>query len=87
MTHITRTNNIVTGEGWRVSVLTDRLLRLEYEKNNDFTDEKTLNVINRSFKKVDFTAEEENGKLIIETDKLSLSYDEKPFSSQGFTIT
>lgn len=87
MTHITRTNNIVTGEGWRVSVLTDRLLRLEYEKNNDFTDEKTLNVINRSFKKVDFTAEEENGKLILETDKLSLSYDERPFSSQGFTIT
>ena len=30
---------------------------------------------------------EENGKLILETDKLSLSYDERPFSSQGFTIT
>lgn len=87
MAHITRTNHTVTGKGWRISVLTDRLLRLEYEPDNHFTDEMTLNVINRSFEPVDFSVEEKDGKLYLLTDRLSVCYDERPFSSQGFSIT
>ena len=38
---------IIQGEGYRISLLTDRLIRLEYSKKNIFTDAATQTVLNR----------------------------------------
>lgn len=71
---------------YRITVLTPALLRLEYEEEGIFEDRKTQTVVNRSFPAVDYkTIEDEHGIQII-TEKLHLTYDEKPFSPQGLVI-
>ncbi len=82
-----REGNKIIGEGYRITILTDRLLRLEYEQAGHFTDEKTIRVINREFPEVEFEAFLEDGKLHLETAGLSMLYDEGPFTSQGMQIT
>lgn len=79
--------NIIDGMGYRLSILTDRLIRFEYETNNHFTDEKTLNVINREFPLISYDCWKEDGWLIVKTDELTVKYDEKPFSAKGLIIT
>ena len=78
---------VIRGEGWRVTVLTDRLLRLEFEPGGNFCDTATQTVINRVFPLPDFRAETKNGWLTVETDALRLQYDGKPFSPEGLSVT
>ena len=54
-------NNVIYGDGYRLTVLSDTLLRVETQKDGIFTDDATQHVWNRDFKAVDFT-EETNGK-------------------------
>ena len=82
-----REGNKITGDKYRITVLTDRLLRLEYEEGGHFTDEHTIRVINRDFPEVELTDSYVDGKLHLETPKLSIVYDERPFSPQGLCIT
>ena len=78
---------VVRDAAWRVTVLTDRLLRLEYEPNGRFCDTATQTVINRRLDAPAFTRWEENGWLTVETDALRLKYDGKPFSPEGLSVT
>ncbi len=79
--------NIIQGTSFRISVLTDSLLRLEYEENGHFTDNATQVVLNRNFPKVNFEvicdSEEE---LAFSTTRLLVHYDKKAFSPSGLTI-
>ena len=63
---------MICGEGWRVTVLTERLLRLEYDPEGRFCDTATQTVIDRAFPLPDFRAEEKDGWLTVETDALRL---------------
>ena len=45
----TREEMVVRGEKYRISVLTERLIRLEYSKKGVFVDEKTQTIMNRDF--------------------------------------
>ena len=76
----------MTGAKYRITVLTGRLLRLEYQEDGQFTDELTVSVANRDFPDVSFTEKEEDGSVLIETEYLLLSYDKKPFSSTGLSV-
>ena len=78
---------VIRGEGWRVTVLTDRLLRLEYEPDGHFCDTATQTVINRGFDLPAFSACERDGWLTVETKALRLRYDGKPFSPEGLSVT
>ena len=40
---------VVTGENYRITVLTERMLRLEYSEDNYFEDSATQVVLNREF--------------------------------------
>ena len=51
---ITVKENILTGEGYRISVLTPSLVRVEANKNNVFTDEATQYIWYRDFPAVPF---------------------------------
>ncbi|MBQ7173466.1 MAG: DUF5110 domain-containing protein [Clostridia bacterium] len=77
--------SVIAGGNYRITVLTPSLLRLEYSESGEFEDRPTQSVINRDFTVVPFTVKK--GKaLTIETEKLLLTYDEKPFSGEGLSI-
>ena len=76
---------VVRGDTWRITVLTENLVRLEYEKNGEFRDGATKTVINREFPQVPFSVKRESGKTVIDTASLRLEYDGKPFSSEGLS--
>ena len=76
---------VIAGEGYRITVLTDRLIRLEYEPESRFRDSATTAAINRRFPLPKFEVRRENGLLTVETDGVRLVYDEKPFSAEGLT--
>ncbi len=76
----------VCGDKWRITVLTDRLLRLEYCENGKFEDRATRVAANRNFETPNFKKYEESGILHIVTEYLHLTYDKKPFSQGGLKI-
>ncbi|MDO5496077.1 MAG: glycoside hydrolase family 31 protein, partial [bacterium] len=70
------------------TVLTPRLLRLEYSETGEFVDQPTQVVTNREFPLPEFTHETlEDGTLQITTDFLRLRYDSRPFSPGGLSVT
>lgn len=78
--------NIVTGEHYRITVLTQGLLRLEYSPDGVFEDRPTQTVLHRDFPKTNFRVLHQDGQLEIHTDRVHLVYNEKPFSPQGLSI-
>lgn len=72
---------------YRITVLTERLIRMEYSEDGLFNDEKTLSVFNRDFPVTAYIERDRDGLLEIETEALVLRYDRKPFTSQGLNIT
>ncbi|MBR1622912.1 MAG: hypothetical protein IJ675_03260, partial [Pseudobutyrivibrio sp.] len=62
---------------YRISVLTDRLIRLEYQKDGLFVDGLTQIVANRNFPEASYQERHTDKGLCIETDGLIINYDEK----------
>ena len=78
--------NQIKGDTWRITVLTDRLLRLEFQEKGEFCDDRTQTVVNRQFPPVPFSFCNKEGMIRIETDQLILRYDGKPFSGIGLSV-
>lgn len=77
----------VTGDRFRITVLTDRLLRLEYSEDGYFEDRATQMVTNRQFCVPKFTVEDNESSLVLRTEYLMLCYDKGPFTANGMSIT
>ena len=82
----TAPENIIKGDCWRISVLTEGLLRLEYDPDGFFEDRATQSVWNRNFPKSTFRVIDEDDSLEIITPKAHLIYDRNPFSANGLSI-
>ncbi|MBR1862440.1 MAG: DUF5110 domain-containing protein [Lachnospiraceae bacterium] len=78
--------NHISGENFRITVLTERLIRLEYNAAGSFIDEQTQMVTCRDFPKQFFNVKSSDGQLSVETGSLILSYNGEPFSSTGLSI-
>ena len=65
---------IVTSGRARFTVLTPRMIRIQYSSKGLFEDRATFAVINRNLPLSDFSTREENGFLYIETGQLTLRY-------------
>ncbi len=65
---------VVTSGRARFTVLTSRMIRIQYSSKELFEDRATFAVINRRLPVPEFTTREENGFLYIETGELSLRY-------------
>ncbi|MDD2972180.1 MAG: glycoside hydrolase family 31 protein [Lachnospiraceae bacterium] len=78
--------NIVQGTTYRITVLTERLIRLEYDAEGIFEDRKTQTVQDRDFEEVSFRVNESAESLEITTSYLHLIYDKKIFSRNGLSI-
>ncbi|QLQ14995.1 MAG: DUF5110 domain-containing protein [Micropruina sp.] len=74
---------VITGQHWRITVLTERLLRLEYAADGTFEDRATQTVINRAFPVVPFTVTRHGDGVRLVTSSLELHYDGAPFSPSG----
>ena len=77
---------VVIGDRYRFTVLTDSLIRLEYQEEGRFVDAATQTVICRDFPEVEYRVIDKDNSLEIVTDKLHLYYSKKPFSREGLTI-
>lgn len=71
---ITNEEMVVRGEHYRISVLTDRLIRLEYHPEGIFCDNRTQLVEFRDFPKTNFEVTEDNRYLVIKNKYFTLSY-------------
>lgn len=81
-------DSTITGQHWRIGIITDSLIRLEWSDSGDFEDEMTQTVVNRDWgAKPRFTSYVQDGRLIVDTDKIHLIYDTKPFSKEGLSVT
>ena len=78
---------MIRGENYRITVLTDRLLRLEYSADGRFEDRATQTVLNRDFPTPEFTLTRTPGGVLLRSASLKLEYDEGPFSTGGLVLT
>ena len=75
---------IVQGNKYRISILTDRLIRLEYNKEGKFNDLATQLVISRTFDKPECNIRQDNSFLEITTKYFKLEYSkEAPFKGSS----
>lgn len=71
----------------RVSVLTDRLVRIEYADDAAFEDRPTLDVVNRRFEPARFTARTEGMALVVDTGAVRVTCADctRPFTSRSLS--
>ena len=77
------TENIVSGDKYRITVLTDGLIRLEYSEKGDFEDRATQCALYRDFPKVKYRIIETDDGIEIHTARIHLMYNKKEFSPYG----
>lgn len=65
---------VFQGPNYRITVLTERLIRLEYHPNGIFYDNETQLVQFRNFPKPEFEAKQDNHFLVIKSKYFTLSY-------------
>lgn len=83
---ISKRDCVVMGNNYRFTILTDRLIRLEYSVNGVFEDRSSQNVIFRNFERPMFVVNESDTLLQINTKYFTLSYvKNKPFDSSRLT--
>lgn len=83
----TNVENIVSGKNWRFSVLTPRLIRLEYSENGKFEDRASQSVFYRDFDTCQFETHETDSVLTVNTGELVLTYKtDEPFSRNSLSV-
>lgn len=83
---IANEENVIKGNNYRITILTNRLIRIEYSNTNNFIDSPTQMVWFRDFSKVEYTYEKVDDKIHINTGMVDLVYDEKPLSKEGLIV-
>lgn len=78
--------NVVNGDKYRITCITDRLIRFEYNDLGKFTDEASQRVLNRDLGKVSFGCSRTDSGLTIDTESIRITYDEKKFSAGGLNV-
>lgn len=79
---------VVRGDTYRFTVLTSRLIRMEWNERGDFVDERTQLVVDRAFPVPEFRVEHRpDGGLEITTEDLLVRYDGRKFSEAGLSVT
>ena len=78
---------VVQGPGYRFTVLTSRLLRMEWDERDRFVDLPTQLVVSRAFAVPEFTVHESETTVDIWTDHLHLTYVKGRFSRAGLSVS
>lgn len=83
---IANEKSIVKGDKYRFTILTSRLIRIEYNENGHFEDRATQTVVNRMFDLVPFTVNDTEQLLTITTKHIELKYTKQPFSQNSLSV-
>lgn len=78
--------NMIVGEKYRITFLTEGLVRLEYDEEGVFEDRPTQTVFFRDFPKVEYRVVHTEDGMEIHTKRLHIIYNEKEFSGSGLSI-
>ena len=78
--------SIVKGDKYRFTILTSKLIRIEYNENGIFEDRATQSIIDRNFPLVDFNVEDSENLLVITTEHVKLRYTKQPFSKNSLSL-
>jgi alpha-glucosidase (family GH31 glycosyl hydrolase) len=81
-----RAEAIVKGDRWRVTVLADGLVRLEWREDGAFEDRASTFAIHRDLPVPEFEVVDGEAALEVVTDRLRLTYDREPFSPAGLSV-
>ena len=76
---------VVKGDFYRFTVLTSRLIRMEYSKNGEFEDRATQTVINRCFDVPKYSVSDQDGVLKIKTDFIEIRYLKGEFNKNSLS--
>lgn len=79
-------NAVVKGENYRFTVLTDRLIRIEYAGDGVFEDRATQSVVNRFFPVPKYSVVKKEGTIKIETTCIRLTYRGGEFSRNSLSV-
>lgn len=83
----TNPDSILTGNNYRISVLTERLVRIEYSKNGLFIDAPTQLVLCRNFPVPKFDVNEDSKYIELKTEYFKLTYKKNnPITSSSLKI-
>jgi alpha-glucosidase (family GH31 glycosyl hydrolase) len=77
---------IVEGDRWRITVLADGLLRLEWAPDGTFEDRASTFALHRDLPVPRFDVVDGEAVLEIVTDRLRLVYDRAPFTPAGLSV-
>lgn len=79
--------NIIKGDKYRFSILSPRLIRIEYNKDNIFEDRATSLIVKRNFGDVQFTTSQTDLSLTITTEYFTLTYiKSSPITSKNLKV-
>ena len=78
--------NIVQGGKYRITLLTEGLVRLEYCDDGIFEDRATGFAFYRDFPQTDFRVVKTEDGIEIHTSRIHLVYNEKEFTSEGLSV-
>ncbi len=67
-------SSVLVGEKFRITILTERLVRLEYNENGIFEDRPTELVLCRNFPQTDFQVADNGSSIIVTTKYFKLTY-------------
>lgn len=71
---------VIYGGNFRITVISERLIRLEYQEEGNFNDLKTSLVINKNCSSDKFELQESGSRIVIKTKHFTLYYEKKyPF--------
>lgn len=79
-------DNMIQGVGYRITLLTSRLVRFEFQKNGEFIEEASQTVWYRNLGKVLYRIEKKKDCLEIETEHIRIRYDEKPYAESILSV-
>lgn len=77
---------IILGDRYRFTILTSRLIRVEYSEEGIFDDHQTQIVIHRDFDLPDFKVFEDDKRLEIMTEHVLIKYNKQPFTASGLSF-
>ena len=77
---------VISGDTFRITVLTDGLLRLEYAPDGTFEDRASSFALNRDLPVPEYRVIHSDHHLEVITERVHLVYDRGPFSTSGLSI-
>ena len=83
---VARPGAVLMGDRWRISVLADGLLRLEWSDDGVFEDRASAFALHRDLPVPAFEVIDGEASLEIVTDRLRLTYDRGPFTPAGLSV-